>query len=564
MTRRLATILTCAITLSGQQTSTSIAIVDAVVTDGAGRPVTSLTPADFEITEDGKARAVARLTAFDTVRHTAATAGELPALELTPDQIHRTIVIVVDDLCLQVEGVQEARRRLNRMVETQLVPGDRVAILRTSAGTARQRQLNSDPRQIALAINAIEYLGGTTSHNSCAGAAWTTVSYALNGLKSLEGRKALVLMSGDLPAPGGLAGREIAQLAAQSATAIYQASAAAPMLSEATGGAAGVDLDRAVEEQRTFYALAFAGGGGRELAVKLRRPGLILRTRTAAIGRPPRFDFPAPRTPSDLLQEAMNSPFAGSAIGVTLTALSSNTQKEGPVVEALLHIDARDLSYVRDAKGKYHVDFDLNVAGILEAGQLALPATRPHAMEFTEEEYRRVAVEGLLYTLHLTAGSAASRQIRAVVTDARAGRMGAASSFVEVHDLAKRGFFLSGIVLQGASASLKDSPARRVFRPGQTLNFLYSVYNAASGPEGRAQIETQTRIFAGGREVFTGQPAMLSFDPSPDTQRRQVNGRLTLDRTTGTGRYVLVVNVADKLSKETRVAGQYIDFTVEQ
>src|SRR5258708_40342713 len=111
MTRFFAALLTCAFAVAGQEAGTPsgarTAIVDAVVTDAAGLPVTNLAPADFEITEDGKPRAVTRLTAFDTIRHTAASTGELPALELTPDQIHRTIAIVVDDLCLPPAGIAE-------------------------------------------------------------------------------------------------------------------------------------------------------------------------------------------------------------------------------------------------------------------------------------------------------------------------------------------------------------------------------------------------------------------------------------------------------------------------
>src|SRR5436305_3691179 len=111
MTRHLAALLGSALTLSAQKSDapTRIALIDAVVTDAAGHPVSDLTPADFEVTEGGQARSVVRLTAFDTVRHTAATIGELPALDLTPDLIHRTIVIVVDDLCLSADGITETR-----------------------------------------------------------------------------------------------------------------------------------------------------------------------------------------------------------------------------------------------------------------------------------------------------------------------------------------------------------------------------------------------------------------------------------------------------------------------
>src|SRR4051812_14207219 len=113
MMRLFFALLAGGLTLSAQDIATParIALISAVVTDAAGHPVTNLAPDDFEVIEDGKVRSVVRLTAFDTVRHTATTIGELPALALTPDQIHRTMVIVDDDLCLSAEGISEARQR---------------------------------------------------------------------------------------------------------------------------------------------------------------------------------------------------------------------------------------------------------------------------------------------------------------------------------------------------------------------------------------------------------------------------------------------------------------------
>src|SRR5262249_42649474 len=151
----------------------------------------------------------------------AATATKLPAWELGPDQIHRTTVFVVDDLCLSRDGLREAHERLHRFAEHLLAPGDQAAVVRTSGGSARERQLTGDRGPLLQQIDAVEYLGATLSKQSCSSAAWTAVAYSLTGLESQNGRKAIVLMSGDLFGPAGNAATSIAHMAASAMTAIY-------------------------------------------------------------------------------------------------------------------------------------------------------------------------------------------------------------------------------------------------------------------------------------------------------------------------------------------------------
>src|SRR5262249_9823338 len=138
-----------------------------------------------------------------------------------------------------------------------IAPGDRIAILRAGAGSARERQLTADARILRSSIDALDYLGGGFSPPQCATAAWSTVGLALGGLESLPGRKAVVLWSGQMPAPAGNAARELERLAAHSAAAIYQVGDAAPLLSLSTGGASGLGLDRILEEQQSYYVVSF-------------------------------------------------------------------------------------------------------------------------------------------------------------------------------------------------------------------------------------------------------------------------------------------------------------------
>jgi len=561
MTTRLPSLLLCALAAQAQPPApTPITVIDAVVLDAAGHPVTNLTAADFEIAAAGKTVAPLRVTALDNVHHSAATSTSLPAIELTPDQIGRTTVIVIDDLCLPLEGIRNVRQQVQHFIADLLAPGDQAAILWTSGGSARDRQITRDRRHLNQIINSTEYLGSTLPSSACATAAWTTVANALTGLASLPGRKALLLMSGDLRSPAGNAAAQIERLAAASMTAIYQSSAAETQFAAFTGGAAGVDLDHVIAETAAYYLLAVQAPG-REVQVHVRRPGVTLRARRETALPSPPSSFPAPDDAEDAVIAALNSPFEGSAIGLRITPLFTNTSADGSVLELLCHIDARDLSYLRDPQGRYDLSFEVGAASVVEAGTAGKPVGRAQELHLSPEEYQRAVTEGIVVNLRLAWGLS-PRDVRVIVADHRSGRMGGASAFVQAHNPAAGTFFLSGIALKGDD-SVKQSAAVRVFPGGSSLTFLYNLYNATVDPEGRSRVQVRSRLFAGGHEAFVGTPNNVTFEKSTDPRRHQISGRIILQDSLSPGRYILQVTVTDALAPQPRTAGQFTAFTVE-
>jgi hypothetical protein len=57
-----------------------------------------------------------------------------PPIALRPEQIRRTIAIIVDDLGLSFDSMVHVREAAKEWVETELQPGDMVAVTRASAG----------------------------------------------------------------------------------------------------------------------------------------------------------------------------------------------------------------------------------------------------------------------------------------------------------------------------------------------------------------------------------------------------------------------------------------------
>src|SRR5438128_1419696 len=141
--------------------------VDAVVTDKNGKLVTDLKPEEVEIFEDGHKQKITHFSfnlsesaPTERVAKSAATnktAPPIPTARLRPEDIKRTIAIVVDDLGLSFESTYYVRRALKKFVDEQIQSGDLVAIIRTSGGMGALQQFTSDKRQLQAAVERVKW-----------------------------------------------------------------------------------------------------------------------------------------------------------------------------------------------------------------------------------------------------------------------------------------------------------------------------------------------------------------------------------------------------------------------
>ena len=208
--------------------------MDAVVTDSHGNPVENLKPEDFQILQDGKAQKITNFSFISTrpangdapaSKPGAAARGKEkpvppPPFMPKPSEVHRTIALVVDDLGLSWESIGRVRSSLKKFVDTQIQPGDLVAIIRTGAGMGSLQQFTTDKRVLYAAVDHIKYnammsrvgissfepLGGSGDADSIAQLRSSVFSvgtlgairYVVDGLRELPGRKTLVLFSENL------------------------------------------------------------------------------------------------------------------------------------------------------------------------------------------------------------------------------------------------------------------------------------------------------------------------------------------------------------------------------
>jgi VWFA-related protein len=216
--------------------TTNLVQVDAVVTDKDGKVVTDLKPEEVEIFEDGRKQKITHFSYNATTTEQSAKESKptavnknaplVPPSRLRPEDVRRTIALIVDDLGLSFESTHFVREALKKFVDQQMQPGDLVAIIRTSGGMGALQQFTSDKRQLYAAIERVKWYASGRSgisafapiepptpgaHGADIDAAAEdlnqfredvyavgtlgAVNYVVRGLRDLPGRKSILLIS---------------------------------------------------------------------------------------------------------------------------------------------------------------------------------------------------------------------------------------------------------------------------------------------------------------------------------------------------------------------------------
>ena len=147
--------------------STTLIQIDVTVKDMKGKVVTDLRPDEIEIYENGKKQQISNFSFISNVRskeevekakeEKGKLSPVLPSAPIKPDQVRRTIALVVDDLTLSFESTSQVRRALKKFVDEQMQDGDLVAIIRTGEGIGALQQFTNDKRRIYAAIDRVRW-----------------------------------------------------------------------------------------------------------------------------------------------------------------------------------------------------------------------------------------------------------------------------------------------------------------------------------------------------------------------------------------------------------------------
>lgn len=192
---------------------------DVVVTDAQGHHVADLKPGEFQVSENGNPQLITNISfipgnrTITAVERAPAPESSLAPTRIRPEQITRTIVVLVDDLGLTDQSFMSVRPALERFVNEQVQPDDLVAIVTSSGSLGALQRLTTDRRVLRAAVaklrslpNHREGVNDEDFHGACPGAPgdrtdyYTRLSIAalrrvIDGLRELPGRRSILLFS---------------------------------------------------------------------------------------------------------------------------------------------------------------------------------------------------------------------------------------------------------------------------------------------------------------------------------------------------------------------------------
>ncbi|MBD0369461.1 MAG: VWA domain-containing protein [Pyrinomonadaceae bacterium] len=692
--------------------STNLVQVDAVVTDKKGRLITDLRPEEMEIYEDNREQKITNFSFISTESATGESGAlkplppinknspPVPPVRLKPEQVRRTIALIIDDLSLSFESTHFVRRALKKFVDEQMQPGDLVAIIRTAGGMGALQQFTSDRRQLYAAIDRVRFsfrgngligafaplqgrapsatdgtpFGGPggagiingTDVDDLREEMYTVgtlgaVNYVVRGMRELPGRKSVLLIADGIPVQSsvneartdriGNAMRRLIDMANRASVVIYTMDARGlptfglnaaddtsgirpdelegllrgrrnaffdslvgmSLLAKQTGGfsiALNNDLTDGIKQvlndQKGYYLIGYRPDestfdpvtGRRkfhDIKIKVKRPGLQVRSRSGFYGISNEKAAPQPKTRPEQLLSAITSPFASGGVQLRLTSLFGNDPKAGSYMRSLLHVAAKDITFTEEADGWHKAVFDVAAITFGDNGTVVDQVDRIQTIRVRGDAYKRALENGFVFIITVPVKKPGAYQLRTALRDTASERVGSASQFIEVPDIKKNRLAISGIAVRGvdprakANATDKGStgitlapgvqsergeeeitdtnpqagPAVRKFRRGMILEYGYVIYNAQVNKAGQTLLQTQMKLFRDGKEIFTGQMQPLTTSNQPDMKRLPMAGGLQLSSDMEPGEYVLQIIVIDSLGKtKYQLATQWIDFEI--
>jgi VWFA-related protein len=489
--------------------------VDAVVTDSKGNRVTSLTADDFEVLQNGKVQKIRNFEFINVrepgVRSQPRAPGSAASIVLRPEQIRRTVAILIDDIGLSGDSIAHTREAIRKWVDNEMQPDDLVSITRTNAAMGALQQFTNNKRLLYTAIDRIKYQPGrvgtesmTNTYDGLSPAAQAelantyltgslnAIRYVIRGLRDLPGRKSLILFAEDLSLNELDTQRQaiedrvrqITDEANRSSVVIHAvdprgayafvggAEVAAKfissqdgmvMLSGRTGGTFsasndfGGDLRKAIDDGDGYYLMGYQPAGDafnqtvrpkyNTIKVRVKRPGLKVRSRAGFYGSSDVKADPPALTRTAQLARALVSPFSTADIHVRLTAMFSESEKEEPYIKTMLHFDANDLMFTEGADGLHTAQIDIAMVTIDADGNTQDTMDKTLKLTVEKDSWENVLKRGLVYSGPLPIKKPGPYQLRVALRDADSMRLGSAMQFIDVPDVKSGRLALSGIVV---------------------------------------------------------------------------------------------------------------------
>lgn len=348
-------------------------------------------------------------------------------------------------------------------------------------------------------------------------------------------------------------------------------------LASATGGVSVFNsnnfregLDKVLSRSRSYYRLAFTPSENfdnkfRKIDIKVRRSGVKTYAPEGYYAREARE--PDALTKEERIVAVAHSPLAKRDLDVTAQLqykFVPETNQADLDVNVLL--GAEKLKFEPTTDGKRRASFDVVGFVFDQTGRSRGGFSETVNAELTHEGYARALRAGIGYTAS-TRLSPGYYQMRVVVREEATDRIGSASRYFEVPDLANKRLTASSLRLYAIDPSAKAADAVETLTAApllsrnRDLRYALVIYNAKL-EGGRPQVRTQLMISQNGKLLFQEPEQVLDTKGGTATQLVRI-GQLGLSKV-APGRYLITIVVTDQLAdkKHQRIIRR-AEFTVE-
>lgn len=325
----------------------------------------------------------------------------------------------------------------------------------------------------------------------------------------------------------------------------------------------------------------FRGKQFHRIEIKVNRPDLSVTSRKGFYGRTDKESQPVYKTLDSPLFQAISSPFEETGMDIRLTTLFGNTASDGNYLRALFHIEGQDLRLTDEGNGDKKAILDVVAVILDEKGAVIDEFNRTYPIRIPKQGVETIQRYGLDFATDIPFKKPGVYSFRLAVRDNNSKRLGSAGDFVEIPDVKKSKFVVSGLIAYGTDSAgnplipkqrpvnasfapvfSESVPSLRRFPRNSVLSYNYTIYNAKPDASGKPGLTREIRLYRNGAVLASFPEEQLKLALAVDPTRVKDLGIVRIGNAIEIGEYVLQLIVRDKIGN--KVSSQWIDFEVVQ
>jgi hypothetical protein len=350
-------------------------------------------------------------------------------------------------------------------------------------------------------------------------------------------------------------------------------------------------ITKTLKETSTYYIIAWRPESEEQKSEKLQRievkikghPEFTVQVKRGFLA--PAKESPAkavptvqakstkPKTPLEELRTAIGSFYPNEGIPTALALDYLDSPQDGPLLTISMQVPAEALSFDSSA-GKVKAELDVGGYVYNDKGQTGASFQEHLTADADSLAVAQQPGRSVFYTYHVKLAPGLY-QVRVGTRDAKSGRLGSASKWVEIPDLKLHKLAMSSLLVGEIPATGAAQPENkndaipeaqlnvsRRFARTSRLRFVTFIYNAARGTSGSSapDVAIQIQIMRDDQPVMTTTQRKVSTEGLTDLARLPYAADIPLD-TMRPGHYLLQVTVIDRNAKTS--ASQQVGFEVE-